>query len=442
MKKRTATKHTTGHIFKRGKTWYCQWRFRGKTNLRVLKDDALISVTTKAAALEARDKLMARYRVADEVDALRSLTGQLDGRKMDLARLEDEANPPLSIADAWTAYDGSPSRPDSGESTLRGYKDSYRTFSEWITEKHPDVIRLRDVTPVLAAAYSQSLTEISASTFNQRIGFLRLLWRVLADEAKTGGANPWTKIARRKLQALVNRKRALTPVQFDAIHAAAASDPDLQDLFTVLAWTGQRLIDGLTLRWEAVNFPGRVITLYPVKTARRTGKAVHIPIFEPLMEVLNRRHAAMPHTTADAYVFPRLVEDHERDATALSKRIQVIIGLAGIKTTEKRTGTALKRAVVLYGAHSFRHLFVTAAASAGLPAAMIKAITGHATDAMSEHYQQFDAGLASEFALRLTGKAPAALPAGRDPIPAWAREKLAAMTGKTWKAIRDELLTA
>jgi hypothetical protein len=84
---------------------------------------------------------------------------------------------------------------------------------------------------------------------------------------------------------------------------------------------------------------------------------------------------------------------------------------------------------------------VTSAAAAGLPSAVIKSITGHTSDAMSEHYQQFDAKLASDFAKQLTGKTPAALPAGREPMPPWIREGLATMTPENWQAVRDELMT-
>lgn len=149
----------------------------------------------------------------------------------------------------------------------------------------------------------------------------------------------------------------------------------------------------------------------------------------------------MPHTTAAAYVFPALVDEYDRDVgSAITKRISAVFKVAKIDTKMERTG--LKRAVVLYGAHSFRHLFVTAAASAGLPAAMIKAITGHSSDAMSEHYQQFDVGLASEFAKRLTGKAvPLALPPASD---ADLRERVRilanGMTEKNWQNTQRELL--
>jgi integrase len=381
-----------------------------------------------------------------EADGLKALIVKLDGVKGEISEMEEAAHPPLAFVESWKAFEESPKRPDCGDRTLSGYKATFTRFSKWVAKWHPAVLTLRDVTAEHAEEYTQDLKGVSASTFNQHIGLLRLVWRVLADKVKAGGANPWAGITRRKLQTLANRKRALTAEQFNELHAKAAPDQDMADLFIVLAWTGQRLVDALKLRWEAVSFRGKVLTLYPQKTARRTGKAVHIPIFEPLMEVLNRRHAAMPHTTAAAYVFPALVEDYDRDAgSAIAKRIQAVFKLAGITTKEERTG--IKRDVVLYGAHSFRHLFVTAAAAAGLPAAMIKAITGHASDAMAEHYQQFDAKLASEFAKRLTGQAPAALPApasaapAAEPIPAWTRERLAAMTAENWQAIRDELLS-
>lgn len=427
-------KRRTGYLIQRGKTWYACWTVSGKKFMRTTgKGDR------RDAEKELR-RIMEPFALGDEVTTLENIAARIKGRTSEMVRLDEEANPPLTLADAWKAYDASPMRPDSGDSTLRGYRNRFSRFTEWAKKHHPAALAIRDVTPAMAAEYAQDLSgdKVSASTFNQSIGFLRLLWKTLDAAARTGGVNPWNGIARRKLQKLENRKRPLTPAQFAAVEAAAAADPDLRDLLTVLAWTGQRLVDALKLRWETVNFHGRVITLYPGKTARRTGRAVHIPIFPALMDVLNRRHAAMPHTTAAAYVFPALVEEYDRDLSSVSKRIQAILEKAGLKVTEERTG--LKRAVVLYGAHSFRHLFVTAAASAGIPPAVIRSITGHSSEAMSEHYQQFDARLSGEFAKRLTGKKPAALKAGRAPMPGWTRKGLKSMTPENWQSVRAELL--
>jgi hypothetical protein len=72
---------------------------------------------------------------------------------------------------------------------------------------------------------------------------------------------------------------------------------------------------------------------------------------------------------------------------------------------------------VVFGAHSLRHYFVTVASAAGMPAAMIKSITGHDTDEMLEHYQQLSVNMAADMAKRIHDK-PLALPAGASGAPA------------------------
>jgi len=94
---------------------------------------------------------------------------------------------------------------------------------------------------------------------------------------------------------------------------------------------------------------------------------------------------------------------------------------------------------VQYGAHSFRHFFVIQAAAAGMPGAMIKQITGHATDDMLEHYQHIGAGFSEELSRRIGGGAPKAIP-DREPLPSWAREIVEKLTTKNLKVLKAELL--
>lgn len=424
-------KNRTGCLVKRGKTWFCQWQLAGKTYRKTC------GTGDRRKAEEARKRIMALYAVGDEVTALESIKGRLEGRKAELARLEAEANPPPELgrivnrellSPAWLAFMASPRRPDSGESTLRQYEAEFKRFVAWIGKAYPDAVYPHQVTPATAEAYAADLqaAKVSASTFNQHRNLLRLVWRVLAPVARLEG-NPWDSITPRKLNALASRKRALTAGQFDALLLATEGDPDLRDLFTVLAWTGQRLVDGVTLRWGAVDFARGVITLAPRKTARRQGKLVHVPLFPAVREVLDRRESGRPVNPA-GYVFPALVEDYERDGgSALAKRIGAAFARAGLATTEERDDR--KRGVTVYGAHSLRHFAVTAFASAGMPSAMIKAITGHATDAMQEHYVQINANLTAQIAARMTAKAlppSRATHAGADK-PDALREALAAL---------------
>jgi integrase len=209
---------------------------------------------------------------------------------------------------------------------------------------------------------------------------------------------------------LATRKHAVTSAQFDALLAATEGDLDLHDLLLLLAWTGLRLVDGVMLKWGAVDFARGVITLAPQKTARRTAKLVHIPLFPAVRAVLdNREHGKAVNPAG--HVFPLLADLYERDRGAtLSKRIGAAFEKAGMETSVSRDGRLRKG--VAYGAHSLRHHFVTCATAAGIPAAVIKSITGHATDSMLEHYMQHDANLVGEFAARIGNGKPPALPAG------------------------------
>ena len=146
----------------------------------------------------------------------------------------------------------------------------------------------------------------------------------------------------------------------------------------------------------------------------------------------------------------------------LTNRITRVFTEAGFQTNEARQGR--QRKAVIFGAHSLRHHFVTAATEVGFPAKMIRTITGHATDDMLGHYQQIGKGLATELAARI-GSTPQRLlaqgpePAGNgtnagaisdksgdagiEPLPAWAKIRIRnlaeLLSAKTWQTIKTEL---
>jgi integrase len=202
------------------------------------------------------------------------------------------------------------------------------------------------------------------------------------------------------------------------------------------------------MKWGAVDFARRVITLAPVKTARRQGKQVHIPIFPAVLDVLNRRQAGKV-LNARGLVFPELAAQYERDPSKISKDISAAFEKAGMETTEARADRG--RAVVVYGAHSLRHFFVTQATSAGMPDAMIKSITGHGSDGMLEHYQQIGIDLAADMAGRIQGTGTALLADSvQTPAPVAANDASAileriralveGMDGRNWRTVKAEIL--
>jgi integrase len=414
-------KTRSGYLFQKttNGTWYVRTVVNGRTIVKSTE------TRKRREAEKARTRIMAPFVLGDQAVVLKAVTARLQDTE---AAAEALANPPPEIERVWFRFEASPDRPDSGPSTLKQYQAEWDRFERWLTANNPTIERIDQVDHKIAAAYAADLTaaKVSASTFNQHRNLLRMVWRVLLPNA----SNPWDMIKPHRLVALANRKRALTPAQFESLLAATECDHDLHDLLLLLAWTGLRLVDGVKLQWGAVDFRQGVIILAPQKTARRTGKEVHIPLFPAVRAMLDARQAGKVLAPARP-VFPALVEEYDHDNSALSKRLATAFAAAGMETTEARADRA--RPVTVYGAHSLRHFFVTAASSAGMPAAMIKSITGHATDSMLEHYQQIGMGMAGEIAARIAnGKPPGPPPEAleiqsADKVPPAVREALKAI---------------
>jgi len=172
----------------------------------------------------------------------------------------------------------------------------------------------------------------------------------------------------------------------------------------------------------------------PRKTSR-TGKTVYIPLLPALAELLQKRRDMVAGNLA----FPELAATYKRDSATVSKRIQAIFTKAGMTPKENRPG--VKRAVVVFGAHSLRHYFATQALSAGIPGEIVKRITGHSSDAMLEGYEHVDAVMISGLAAKLSnGKQPLALPAPQADIREQVRAALDKLNGKNWREIKRGML--
>ncbi len=383
-------KRRTGNIYKRGNVFWLRYMIDGRLIQRSLE------TSDRDEAEKRRKKIMRPLTVATRVEAALLHQAELTDAAAEQTAVDLENNPPLTWADAWPRYEAATNRPDSSETTLNGYQSIWKRFTRWITQEHPEKKVLRDIDAVTATEYAQRLNAdgSTASTFNQHIGFLRLLWRVLAKPIRSDG-NPWMDIQKRRLQKLAHRRRAVTPEQLDKILEAAVGDPDLRDLLYVLAWTGQRRADGVFLRWDAIDFKRLVVTVYPRKTARY-GKVVFIPLLPQLAEMLQRRRRKVN----GEFVFPQLVRDYTRDKSAITKRIQKVFKSAGLETQTTRQGIA--RAITVYGAHSLRHFYATQALAAGVPFEIVKRITGHTSDAMLEGYEHVDAAMIGALADRLS----------------------------------------
>lgn len=384
-----AKKARTGSLYLRGNTYWLKFQVDGQVFRQSL------DTSNKSEAESKQKEIMRPLALLNKADALAITKARLQDVEAQIANDAQIANPPLTMSHAWTTYVNATNRPDSSYRTLSGYESIWKRFYRWTEQSRQKITSLCEVDADLAAQYATRLTKdgVTASTFNQHIGFLRLLWKTLDDKI-CGDVNPWTKIQKRRLQRLEHRRKTITPEQLNAL-LDATDDQDLRDLVFTLAWTGQRLVDGVYLRWDSIQFSRHIITLYPRKTIR-TAKAVYIPLLPQLDVLLQNRRKRIEGDL----VFPEILTLYERDNSAVVKKIQKLFERIGLQPRDKRPG--ISRAVTSYGAHSLRHFFATQALAAAIPAEIVKRITGHNSDVMLEGYEHIDAAMIGDFAKRLS----------------------------------------
>lgn len=375
------SKHRTGHLFRRGKNFYVRWTIGGKVFSKALRDDSGNAITTKREAEEAQVKLMAPFAVGDETAALESIVGKLAGRKAELAKWENEQNPPLAVTHAWSQFIASSNRPDSGPSTLRQYEFQWSAFADWIKEKQGESITLRDITKELAEEYAGQLNhgKFSPSTFNKHLNLLTLVFRVLKHKARLA-LNPWEEIQRKRVVA--HSRRELTVEELRNVCQSA--EGELRVLLALGVYSGLRLGDCCTLRWGEVDLVRGFIRRIPNKTARRNPKPVIIPIHQTLRDLLSET----PADRRNEFVLPEICNRYTKRSDLVTDTVQRHFKKCGIQLHKPSTTTGKEkhRAVIEVGFHSLRHTFVSLCRESHAPLAVVESIVGHSNPAMTRHY--------------------------------------------------------
>ena len=429
-------KHRTGHLFTRGRNYYLRWIVNGKVFSRALRDEKNKAITQRREAEEARTRIMATFVVADETEALESIAAKLEGRRAELAQLEDIQNPPLTITQAWSRFLAASNRPDTGPSTLRQYEFQFGQFARWMKEKHPDATALREVTDGIAEEYAATLTggQLSPNTYNKHLNLLTLVFRVLRQKAKLA-SNPWEGIQRKRLASQGRRELTVEELR----NVCGAAQGELRILFALGVYSGLRLGDCATLRWAEVDLQRGIVRRIPNKTARRNPRPVIIPLHPALKEMLAE---ASTGERAD-YVLAEIAALYHRRVDAVTDLVQRHFQECGINRHKPGTGENGKRAVVEVGFHSLRHTFVSLCRESNAPLAVVESIVGHSNPAMTRHYTHVGELAASRAVASLPtviGK-PAA-PTRCDPVELLqrARAVVERMTSRNWRSHRDDLL--
>lgn len=361
-----------GTLEKRGRIYVARWTVDGKRYSQS---------TGTADRREAEIKLaefVAPFQLKDKAERLEAFAGKLGGVQSRIKDFE-ESRPALKLADAWGAFLKSPDRKDTaGAARLRICEGWANRLVSFMSKHYADITEIRGIGKEQAHRFAaEGFSDVGNSTRNQAISFYRMMWRVLiADGAARITCNPWDGI--QKKHETHTRRREMTVEELARVYALLEGEMRL--LFSVGIYTGQRLGDCALLEWGQVDLIRRHIALIPRKTARKTGRTVIIPIHANLLKML----LEFPAAARVGYVMPQCAKMYKEQASELSERFKRVFKAAGIETATDGADGHRKRALVSF--HSLRHTFVSLAANAGVPLAVVQSIVGHSTVDMTRHY--------------------------------------------------------
>jgi len=448
-------KRGAGRLYKRASTgeeykadderhgaFWLEHRVNGKRVRERLLDASGNSITKIRAAEKERARILAPLAAADRVEQLRTIQAKLNDAEADQAQAEDEANPPLMIANSWDAFLVSEDGPDTGADMQTRYFGYWKKFFKWLSANRPELKHLREITPQTAQDYAANLNaaKISPNTYNKHTGFLCLFFRSLSELARMQ-SNPFEKNGKNRFRKKLkpNTRRELTIAELKEVLEKATED--LQTLFYIGTFTGLRLGDCCTLKWSEVDLDRGLVRRVPNKTA-----AKQKPVFIGIPSALHAKFSETPPARvlpkyAALYTYRSPLGNPDKQPE-ITREIQAHFIDCDIQTQKEGTGPGTgKRAVVEVGFHSLRHTFVSIHSERGTPQAVVQSIVGHGSPAMTAHYSHIGADTARRVAGVLELNDLETKPM-REPLPKWALDLLPDMTSKNWKKIRDELAAA
>ena len=271
-------------------------------------------------------------------------------------RAEARAMP--SLGDAFEDYMAA--NPSRSQTTNKLYRyQANRHLSDWLS-RPLDAITRREV----EARFNRITADHGWSQANQAMSLLRSVYRRPCVDLD-GLRNPvdlWLAAGgkfHRKLRRKISTPAEVLP-RWRAGIEAEASNPVMRDALWFGLYTGMRLREVLTLRWERVDMT--VLTFRVEET--KTGVPLELPITRQLASILERRQAdseSLPDRTRD-WVFPSPAgtSGHVEDPHYLYPRIT-------------KTGGAK------FWFHALRNCFITVAErELMLPSTLTKRLVNHA----------------------------------------------------------------
>jgi len=348
------------------KTWLLAYRVGGKLRARSTK-------TTDEA--EAKKQLAACRAMEQAHAAGLPLESMFREFTKATAAAGQERTLRAEIAD-WIAE----AKGTTSPATVARYRVIAEGFAGFLNanEKKP---LLRDVKADHVRDYlADLLARKSIVTANQERRCLRVLFR----RAVVNGQIPADPVASvRAFKAPRAAKR--TQFTVDEVRLLLSKANDFWR-FAILCgfYTGLRISDIAEMPVGAADLAEGVIRI----TTRKTGTAVALPVPSALAAEIRARVAALGNRAKPTdFLWPEHAAMRSGARSNQFHALLVSCGLAKARSHQsqgKGRDTAREASAVSF--HSFRHGFVSSLKAAGAGQAVARALAGHSSDAMSDHY--------------------------------------------------------
>ena len=365
IKSKSGARRRIGGVYRHGRVYVAQWMHHGR------RYKASTGQTDKTSALAVLDELTEPFRLRREAEIARVLSERASEKETRI--------PCLRLDRLWTTVEQSVAFANWTPETGDRIKARVMTFTTWMEEHHPEVVEVRDVEPSHAQSFIRHVLSTSkGKTTNEYRSALHQSFEIVRGESKAS-INVWDEVPRSSSTS--HRRRALTDDELRRIFTHVTGE--LRTLFAVGLYCGFRLKDAVCLSWTSIDMDAGAIRVVPAKTRRHGTEVIVSFRGTPLQQILE----AIPPVNRTGYVMPSLAEMYENENWRLRGMLAKVFADCGIRTTVD-SDKGRKSAEV--GFHSLRHSFVSLAANAGVPLAVVQGIVGHTSAAMTQHYYHVD----------------------------------------------------
>ena len=264
-----------------------------------------------------------------------------------------EARDTPTLADAFETYLAA--NPNRAARTVRLYRQNLRVnLGDWLA-RPLDAISRQDVED----RFNRITAKHGWAAANQTISMLRSVYRRPCVD-REGLRNPvelWLAAGGRFNRQ--RRRRISAPAEvlprWRAGIEAAVPDGAMRDIFLIGLYTGMRLGEIVSLRWDRVDLDRRILRVEETKT----GEPLELPLTRQLAAVFARRHAA----GGEGWVFPS------------SRKV----GPGHVLSLAQYYGAITEAGGTRFWFHGLRNAFITVAErELMLPRSLTKRLVNHA----------------------------------------------------------------